>query len=1053
MKKLLLLTVLALGLLFPGATHANIAVTWLATSTDAGYTQPAPVNGNNPFLKILSISTSTFANGINITNGCFSKNGVCIGSGSGAVTSVFGRTGAVVATAGDYTTALVTEVTNLYFTNARAIAATLTGFSATTGTVSSTDSILVALEKLAGNAATYLTNVTGLITPGTNVTISGSGTSGSPYVINATGGGSTGLATSSPIASSNLLEYSSTGAGSAFGVATSTLSASSPLTGSFTQIGSGGALGIQAASASQNGYLSLTDYQLLHTATTTFTSPIIYTAGTNAVTCQTATGSVPGCLSAADWTTFNGKAGANYFTLTGNNLQNNTGNALGINTAPTIAALEVQASSTTGNAFTAWSAGGANLFSILNGGNVGIGTSTPGTILSIGNTGANTINISNTATSSFGFAVKSTCFTTDGITCITSGSGSGTVGSGTTGQLPYYAANGTTLTATSSIMLLASGAFKNANGDLLTGLASYVVSTTTATGNFTDVQSAINALPATGGLIQVRCGTYTLPSGTTGINIKVQNTIIDGAGYCTQFNFDKANTTNAVGFNTSGLSNAQLSDFYIHQTNATFGGIGINAANTPLLLVENVKVDGTATSSSIKDSANESFYQRWVNLDLRDNTSCFDVGGNPVNDNVTENVRCAPHSGNGGFAWYQDSSSANGAQAWTNINFDSEPTGASTGLTGLYLAGAVDTVFINPYIEGNAIGYKITSAANRITFVGGEFISNGSYSDAGNSTTFQTTDIEGVVKNKIASPAYIQDLNTQDATFPDFQIYNNTNFAHNSLDFVKFSEFNGTDSSNLLNLSNAGTGATLIATSSRGTDLILNQGLLGLGTSTPKWKLDIVDALNPQISISDGVSIPWDFRSISGGFFLATSSLTTFATSSNAVFSIIPSVSANATTTFSLTDWVLKQTSPTALSIEDAFGTIDALFNTASTTGSIFTVAATTSPSVFKPIKLFDVDQYGHLTASSTRATPTVSCAPSGGTLSANSNDVTGTITGGTLSTSCTVTFASAYASTPTVQTTGSNIFTGVTAQSTTAFTASMVATTGDVINYWVIQP
>lgn len=38
-----------------------------------------------------------------------------------------------------------------------------------------------------------------------------------------------------------------------------------------------------------------------------------------------------------------------------------------------------------------------------------------------------------------------------------SGSGSGTVGTGTTGQFPYYAANGTTLTATSSIFLATSG--------------------------------------------------------------------------------------------------------------------------------------------------------------------------------------------------------------------------------------------------------------------------------------------------------------------------------------------------------------------------------------------------------------------------------------------------------------------------------------------------------------------------------------------------------------------------------------------------------------------
>jgi hypothetical protein len=51
-------------------------------------------------------------------------------SGAGAVTSVFGRTGAIVATAGDYNTDLVTEgSTNLYYTNARARAA----LSANTG--------------------------------------------------------------------------------------------------------------------------------------------------------------------------------------------------------------------------------------------------------------------------------------------------------------------------------------------------------------------------------------------------------------------------------------------------------------------------------------------------------------------------------------------------------------------------------------------------------------------------------------------------------------------------------------------------------------------------------------------------------------------------------------------------------------------------------------------------------------------------------------------------------------------------------------------------------
>ncbi len=75
----------------------------------------------------------------------------------------------------------------------------------------------------------------------------------------------TGLATTSQPSSSNLL-VSNGGAG-VYGVATSTLTASSPLTGSFTVLGSGGSLG-----------------------------------------CQTASGSQAGCLSSADWTSFNSKA-------------------------------------------------------------------------------------------------------------------------------------------------------------------------------------------------------------------------------------------------------------------------------------------------------------------------------------------------------------------------------------------------------------------------------------------------------------------------------------------------------------------------------------------------------------------------------------------------------------------------------------------------------------------------------------------------------------------------------------------------------------------------
>lgn len=79
--------------------------------------------------------------------------------------------------------------------------------------------------------------------------------------------------------------------------------------------------------------------------------------------------------------------GTNYFTLTGNNLQNNVGNALGVNTAPSLSNLEVQASSTTASPFTAWNSAGASLFTIAANGNVGVGTSSPNSLITVQGTG------------------------------------------------------------------------------------------------------------------------------------------------------------------------------------------------------------------------------------------------------------------------------------------------------------------------------------------------------------------------------------------------------------------------------------------------------------------------------------------------------------------------------------------------------------------------------------------------------------------------------------------------------------------------------------------
>jgi hypothetical protein len=86
------------------------------------------------------------------------------------VTSVFGRTGDVVAASGDYNTSLVTENTNLYFTDARARAAISLTTTGTSGAAT--------YDSVAGvfNIPNYAPDLTGYVTLNTAQTITGAKT-------------------------------------------------------------------------------------------------------------------------------------------------------------------------------------------------------------------------------------------------------------------------------------------------------------------------------------------------------------------------------------------------------------------------------------------------------------------------------------------------------------------------------------------------------------------------------------------------------------------------------------------------------------------------------------------------------------------------------------------------------------------------------------------------------------------------------------------------------------------------------------------------------------
>lgn len=107
----------------------------------------------------------------------------------------------------------------------------------------------------------------------------------------------------------------------------------------------------------------------------------------------------------------------------------------------------------------------SNSFNVLQNGNVGIGTSTPGTFLSIGNIGNNTINISPTATSTFGSGInlRTGCFAING-TCISGGGGGSGFGEAWALTTNIYSQSALTPTTTQNIAVNGVGTSTFAGG-------------------------------------------------------------------------------------------------------------------------------------------------------------------------------------------------------------------------------------------------------------------------------------------------------------------------------------------------------------------------------------------------------------------------------------------------------------------------------------------------------------------------------------------------------------------------------------------------------------
>lgn len=186
-----------------------------------------------------------------------------------AVTSVFGRTGAVVAASGDYTTTQVTEGTNLYYTEARV--------SANTDVAANTAARHNAVTLGTANGLSLVGQALSLGTSSSTTTGALSSTDWTTFnskqaALNGTGfvkisGTTISYDNSTYYLASNPSNY----------ITLSNLSGSSPINYNNTT----GQITIQLANGSQNGYLSSTDWTTFNNKQSALTNPVTGTGTTN----------------------------------------------------------------------------------------------------------------------------------------------------------------------------------------------------------------------------------------------------------------------------------------------------------------------------------------------------------------------------------------------------------------------------------------------------------------------------------------------------------------------------------------------------------------------------------------------------------------------------------------------------------------------------------------------------------------------------------------------------------------------------------------------------
>jgi len=235
--------------------------------------------------------------------------------------------------------------------------------------------------------------------------------------------------------------------------------------------------------------------------------------------------------------------------------------------------------------------------------------------------------------------------------------------------------------------------------------STYIVSSVDSQGDFTDIQSAINALTTSGGLVHVKNGTYTI---TTPINISKNFIVLEGEGPGTIISFSGTTLPIAVQ-TTTAVNGVQIRDLRIDNTD-TDGDTGL-AMNLTLSAV------GKFSNLWISDVNRGIFMNKTgTHYNTIENLR-IDVGGpgaygiyigNIANDNSIFRTRIATDNNATGVFIDAHKSTLYDVNVETGarIGIEVGPTGHDTLISGAYL-------------EANIVNLKINSGVEGVTVIGG----------------------------------------------------------------------------------------------------------------------------------------------------------------------------------------------------------------------------------------------------------------------------------------------------------------------------------------------